>query len=110
MNHHSYQWKVPFTYITSLSTDPVKNLITDKTGMTIMYTQHTHTHTHVMLLYILCLCLLYSVLPDKSIQLERAVSWIKANPGQTGLYRVNYDMSDWIQFVSLLHHDHTVRY
>ena len=45
---------------------------------------------------------------DHSIQLGPAVSWVKANAGQTGLYRVNYDVTDWIQFVTMLRNDHTV--
>ena len=45
---------------------------------------------------------------DHSIQLDAAVSWVKANAGQTGLYRVNYDVTDWIQFVTMLRNNHTV--
>ena len=49
------------------------------------------------------------VLLDKSIQLDSTVSWVKANAGQTGFYRVNYDMSDWMQFITMLHNRHIVR-
>ena len=51
-----------------------------------------------------------SIVPllDKSIQLDSDVHWVKANPGQTGFYRVNYDMSNWNHFVSLLRSDHMV--
>ena len=52
----------------------------------------------------------FSIVPllDKSIQLGSDVHWVKANPGQTGFYRVNYDMSNWNHFVSLLRSDHMV--
>ena len=60
--------------------------------------------------YVLCVVTaLIIVLLDKSIQLDSAVGWVKANAGQTGFYRVNYDMSDWMQFITMLHDHHTVR-
>ena len=54
------------------------------------------------------LYLMIDVLPDQTIQLDAGVSWVKANAGQTGLYRVNYDVLDWIQFVTMLRDDHIV--
>ena len=52
--------------------------------------------------------MLIIALLDKTIKLADAVHWVKANPGQTGMYRVNYDMSNWNQFVTMLRSDHTV--
>ena len=62
-----------------------------------------------VIMYVFVLTILtIVVLLDQGIQLDPAVSWVKANAGQTGLYRVNYDVSDWIQFVTMLRNDHTV--
>ena len=36
--------------------------------------------------------------------------WMKANAGQTGLYRVNYDLVGWVHFISQLQSDHTVSF
>ena len=58
-------------------------------------------------LHMYCMHVVLSL--DNVIQLDAAVNWVKANAGQTGLYRVNYGMSDWMQFVSMLRSDHTVR-
>ena len=34
--------------------------------------------------------------------------WIKANEGQTGFYRVNYEQKQWDQLINQLERDHTV--
>ena len=47
---------------------------------------------------------------DKTIQLDSSVAWMKANAGQTGLYRVNYDLPSWVQFISMLQNEHTVSF
>ncbi|XP_065906392.1 glutamyl aminopeptidase-like isoform X2 [Dysidea avara] len=49
---------------------------------------------------------LITVRTDKTIQLDTSVTWMKANAGQTGLYRVNYDLRGWVQFISLLQNNH----
>lgn len=75
-----------------------------------------HVYMCVMRACVCCVCIwvLYLkncsvVLSLETIQLQSNTNWVKANAGQTGLYRVNYDMSDWKQFVSMLLSDHTVR-
>ncbi|XP_065908109.1 aminopeptidase N-like [Dysidea avara] len=49
---------------------------------------------------------LITVQKDKTIQLDSLVTWMKANAGQTGLYRVNVDLPSWVQFISLLQNNH----
>lgn len=65
----------------------------------------------IIITYLQSVTFFNNTLSSALVHLPRAISrnsWIKMNAGQTGFYRVNYEIDNWEKLIHQLNTDHQV--
>ena len=115
--HSSYVWKAPFNYITETRpSTPQSMLVTEASSKSGIFSTNDPLPTHTATWHrIITLISVFNAFcfadPLPSIHSSPALAthswpvgqgWLKANVGQYGVYRVNYERGNWDRLISYL--------